>query len=278
MLRTYSTSYDGGLRTTLFAHCLEPGWRERRILCAANEFADRLSNASAIRMEALVRALRDEVSSGVEVTDDKIMIPALALARESLKRSVKMTAYDVQILAGIAMCRGAICEMKTGEGKTLASVFPMVVHALTGKGVHVATVNAYLTDRDFELIGPALRLLGLSAGISRVGGSRAEKREAYGCDVTFATGYELGFDYLRDQISLMSREPERLGAGLRRDLFQSGAERPFDECQRGHALAIIDEADSVLIDEAITPLVLSSGGSETAADDGIYHAARWVAA
>ena len=173
-------------------------------------------------------------------------------------------------------CAGRNREMQTGEGKTLASVFPIVAHALTGRGVHVATVNKYLAERDFGVLRPALQLLGFSVGISKDGASASEKRTAYQCDVTFSTGYELGFDFLRDQISLMSLGPEKLGSRLRRDLIGLDETKPV-ECQRGHAIAIIDEIDSVLIDEAITPLVLSSGGLAKAAVLSVYHAACHLA-
>lgn len=197
---------------------------------------------------------------------------SLALALESLRRTTGMFAYDVQILAGIAMTRGTIAEMHTGEGKTLTTMFPAAALALSGRGVHVATVNAYLADRDFEFLRPALEMLGLTVGISRSGDATELKRTAYACDVTFSTGYELGFDFLRDQIA-MRTQTDQLGAKLRRDLLGE-SKNQNGQAQRGFAAAIIDEIDSVFIDEATTPLVLSSGSLGTTRDQSVYFAAK----
>ncbi len=243
---------------------------------AVNQLTESLQAGTDSELRERTNSLREQLSHGVEVTNESILIPALALAKQSLIRTVGLAAYDVQVLAGLAMCRGAIAEMQTGEGKTLASMFPIVAHALTGRGVHVATVNKYLAERDFNFLRPALQMLGFSVGLSQDGASAIEKRTAYQCDVTFSTGYELGFDFLRDQIALMSSGQEKLGARLRRDLFEPDETNPV-ECQRGHAIAIVDEIDSVLIDEAITPLVLSSGGLAKTAEFSVYHAACQVA-
>jgi preprotein translocase subunit SecA len=270
-------NHYAGIRDRIRTRCFQPTRRDEEFLCAVNQRADSLRTESDQHLKRLTRKLRDKAAEDVAVTDPAILIPALALAKQALERSVQMSAFNVQILAGIAMCHGAIVEMQTGEGKTLSSTFPIVAHALTGQGVHVATVNAYLAERDFEFMRPVLQLLGVTIGIARDGGSTTQKRLAYECDVTYATGYELGFDFLRDQITLMSRGPDRLGTKLRRQLLGRIEETP-DECQRGRALAIIDEVDSVLIDEAMTPLVLSSGSRSSTVDGSIYHQAAQTAA
>lgn len=248
------------------------------MLAGVSRNSKKLDSVSDQQLRAMIVSLREQTSSGNCSPDsDAILMQSLALAKQSLIRTSGMKAYDVQVLAGIAMSRGAIAEMQTGEGKTLTSTFPIVAHAIGAKGVHVATVNSYLAQRDFEFVSPALKLLGISVGMSNDADPAEKKREAYQCDVTFATGYELGFDFLRDQIALMSRGPERLGAALRRELSSKSDPRSFAS-QRSHALAIVDEIDSVLIDEAITPLVLSSGSLGRNVNDRDYKRAKEIAA
>ena len=203
------------------------------------------------------------------------------MARQAIQRSLHVTPYEVQILAGIAMARGAIAQMDTGEGKTISGVFPAVVHGLRGRGVHVATVNRYLAERDYRQLSDVFSRLGLSTGLSRDGEDASKKRAAYDCDITFATGYELGFDFLRDRIALSAYRNERLGNRLQRQLFSPQGTQPA-VTQRNLDVAIIDEVDSVLIDEATTPLVLSSvaavsGNDSTGAASDVHHQARGVA-
>lgn len=208
--------------------------------------------------------------------ETELLAETVALGVEAIRRTHQMLAYDVQLQGGFSMINGAVAEMQTGEGKTLTTMFPIVAFCLAGQGVHVATVNQYLTERDCEFLRPALEMLGISVGISASGSPADEKRAAYSCDVTFATGYELGFDFLRDQITRRDRPKHRLGANvLNKLLGDSSEENP--SIQRGFPAAIIDEVDSVLIDEAITPLVLSAGvmgGSDNAA---AYLAAKQTA-
>jgi preprotein translocase subunit SecA len=172
-----------------------------------------------------------------------------------------MPHFDVQLLAGIALASGAITEMQTGEGKTLASTLPAALHALSGHGVHVATVNAYLASRDFNQLRPLYELLGLTVGLAVDGDNASNKRSAYECDITYATGYELGFDYLRDQLQLRESRREEIGSRVRQGL-QGRTSLPARVVQRSRVFAIIDEVDSVLIDEATTPLVLSTGAGQ----------------
>ena len=201
--------------------------------------------------------LRQRVSMGAAVTEIEIILECLALTSEAVRRTTGLSYYEVQLLAGLALSAGAIAEMRTGEGKTIVAALPAALHALKGHGVHVATVNTYLAERDFQLLMPAYSMLGFSTGLLRDTDNPAAKRSAYACDITYGTGYEFGFDYLRDQSALRRNRKTMLGQSFRQRL--RGFRSPMnDRMQRGHAFAVIDEIDSVLIDEANTPLVLSS--------------------
>jgi preprotein translocase subunit SecA len=175
---------------------------------------------------------------------DSMKIEAFAVARKAAQVVLKMRPYDVQVQGGLAMTEGRISEMKTGEGKTLTAVMPLYLYGLTGKGAHLVTVNDYLVKRDYEQMKPAFEFLGLSVGCVHEGVENADKKKAYACDVTYVTNHSLGFDFLRDQ---SAREPE-----LR--------------VQRAPHFALVDEVDEILIDEARTPLILSSL-SEAAGDE-----------
>ncbi|NJK61652.1 MAG: preprotein translocase subunit SecA [Synechococcaceae cyanobacterium SM2_3_1] len=166
---------------------------------------------------------------------DELLAEAFAVVREASKRVLNLRHYDVQMIGGIVLHEGQIAEMKTGEGKTLVSTLPAYLNGLTGKGVHIVTVNDYLARRDAEWMGQVHRFLGLTVGLIQSGMSPEEKRRNYGCDITYCTNSELGFDYLRDNMATSAA-----------DLMQ----RPFNYC-------IIDEVDSILIDEARTPLIIS---------------------
>lgn len=166
---------------------------------------------------------------------DEILPEAFAVVREAAIRVLGMRHYDVQLLGGIVLHKGQIAEMKTGEGKTLVCTLPAYLNGLTGKGVHVVTVNDYLARRDAEWMGQVHRFLGLSVGLIQGGMSPPERRKNYGCDITYTTNSELGFDYLRDNMATSMEEV---------------VQRPFNYC-------LIDEVDSVLIDEARTPLIIS---------------------
>ena len=168
-------------------------------------------------------------------TLDDILVEAFATIREVAYRIIGEKAYFCQLLGGLAIHYGNIAEMKTGEGKTLTTIFPAYVNALTGEGVHVVTVNEYLTQRNAEWMGPIFEFLGLTVGINLRSLSPKEKRDVYNCDITYTTNNELGFDYLRD--NMVVRKEDRVS-------------RKLNYC-------IIDEVDSVLIDEARTPLIIS---------------------
>ncbi len=168
-------------------------------------------------------------------TLDDILEEAFAVVREGAKRALSMRHFDVQLLGGMVLHRGAIAEMRTGEGKTLVATLPVYLNALSGNGVHVVTVNDYLATRDADWMGKIYGFLGLSTGVIKQGMEDADRRAAYACDITYGTNNEFGFDYLRDN--------------MKYSLDQM--------VQRGHAYAIVDEVDSILIDEARTPLIIS---------------------
>ena len=191
--------------------------------------------------------LKDRLAKGEKVID--ILPDAFATMREAASRVLNMRHYYVQILGGIALHQGRIAEMATGEGKTLMSTLPAYLNALTGKPVHIVTVNEYLAKRDAEWMGKVYNYLGMSVGITVSNMSPAQKKQAYNCDITYCTNNELGFDYLRDNM----------------------VTRIEDRVQRGHYFAIVDEVDSILIDEARTPLIISGKGFKSSET---YHTAQ----
>ena len=181
-------------------------------------------------------------AQGGEDLDD-LLPEAFANCREAAKRALGLRAFDVQLMGGIFLHQGNIAEMRTGEGKTLVATFPAYLNALAGKGVHVVTVNDYLAKRDAEWMGKVYAHLGLTTGVVYPYQPDAEKRAAYKADITYATNNELGFDYLRDNMKMSIEEM----------------------AQRGHFFAIVDEVDSILVDEARTPLIIS-GPSQDRSD------------
>jgi len=182
---------------------------------------------------------------------------AFALVREAVFRAKGLRPYDVQIMASLVMARGQLAEMATGEGKTLVATLPACVLALSGKGVHVATVNAYLAKRDFELMAGIFKFLGLTAAYLPEKSSPDLKRAAYAADITYGTGYEFGFDYLRDQLARLAVPTPKLGRAFCETVMGWAPLAAAKPAQRPLAYAVIDEVDSVLIDEAVTPLVIS---------------------
>ena len=185
-------------------------------------------------------------------TLDDLLVEAFAVVREASTRVLGMKPYKVQIIGGIALHGGNIAEMRTGEGKTLTSTMPAYLNALEGKGVHIITVNEYLASRDAREMGELYRWLGLTVGLNLAGMPSEEKKKQYACDITYSTNNELGFDYLRDHMVLYAKQM----------------------VQRKLNYAIVDEVDSILIDEARTPLIISGGQKRTA---NLYaHADRFV--
>ena len=183
--------------------------------------------------------LKDRLKNG-ETLDD-ILYDAFAVVREAAWRVLKLKHYHVQIIGGIALHQGRIAEMKTGEGKTLVATLPSYLNALAGKGVHIVTVNDYLARRDADWMGKVHKFLGLTVGVVVPGMDDAAKKQAYDSDITYATNNELGFDYLRDN--------------LKTDIKKM--------VQRELSFAIVDEVDSILIDEARTPLIISGKGDKS---------------
>ena len=167
---------------------------------------------------------------------DDLLIEAFATVREADKRVLGLYPYPVQLMGGIVLHQGNLAEMKTGEGKTLTETMPVYLNALTGKGVHIVTVNEYLSQRDFEEMGEVFKWLGLTVGVNLHNLSTEQKQKAYSCDITYTTNSELAFDYLRDNMSIYK---------------SNYSQRDLNYC-------IVDEADSVLIDEARTPLITVS--------------------
>ena len=190
-------------------------------------------------LKAKTPEFKERLAKG-ETLDD-LLPEAFAAAREAADRVLGMRPYPVQIMGGIILHQGRIAEMKTGEGKTLVAVAPCYLNALTGRGVHVVTVNDYLAKRDSEWMGKVHRFMGLTVGLVIPGMAASQRRESYAADITYCTNNELGFDYLRDNMAIYKQEL----------------------VQRGHAFAIVDEVDSILIDEARTPLIISGKGEES---------------
>jgi len=207
--------------------------KRQSLLAAVNDLESEVAFSTDEGLAARARDLRLRVRNGDSTS--ALIAEAYALVREASKRTLGQRHHDVQILGGIVLQEGRIAEMQTGEGKTLVAALPTFLEALSGNGVHVITANDYLARRDMEVIGRVHRFLGLSVGLIIPGISDLERRAAYACDVTYAVSSEIGFDYLKDN--------------MRFDVSQ--------KVQRGHHFAILDEADSILIDEARTPLIIS---------------------
>ena len=200
---------------------------------AINAMENELSALTDEQLRARTDQFRNDIANGASLDD--LLVPAFATVREAAKRALGLRPFDVQLIGGMVLHSGDIAEMRTGEGKTLVATLPVYLNALSGKGVHVVTVNDYLAKRDSDWMGRIYSFLGLTTGVIVHGLSDEERRDAYNCDVTYATNNELGFDYLRDN---MKYERAQM-------------------VQRGHNYAIVDEVDSILVDEARTPLIIS---------------------
>ena len=229
-----------GLITKLF------GTRSQRELKKIQPTVDKIlsleelyKNLSDEELKAKTAEFKSRLAEG-ETLDD-LLPEAFAAVREAADRVLGMRPYPVQLIGGIILHQGRIAEMKTGEGKTLVAILPCYLNALTGNGVHVVTVNDYLAKRDSEWMGKVYRFMGLSVGLIVPGMSPAQRRVSYAADITYCTNNELGFDYLRDNMAIYKAEL----------------------VQRGHAFAIVDEVDSILIDEARTPLIISGKGEDS---------------
>ncbi|MER9869475.1 preprotein translocase subunit SecA [Mesorhizobium sp. M0136] len=200
---------------------------------AINAMENEMRALSDAELQARTDKFRQDIANGASLDD--LLVPAFATVREAARRVLGMRPFDVQLIGGMVLHNGGIAEMRTGEGKTLVATLPVYLNALAGNGVHVVTVNDYLATRDSEWMGRVYKFLGLKVGVIVHGLSDEERRVAYAADVTYATNNELGFDYLRDN---MKYERAQM-------------------VQRGHSYAIVDEVDSILVDEARTPLIIS---------------------
>ncbi|MGE5267265.1 MAG: preprotein translocase subunit SecA, partial [Deltaproteobacteria bacterium] len=207
------------------------GYRSR--VQEINALEPELVKLSDEELRARTDMFREQYKNGASLDD--LLVPAFATVREAAKRALGQRHFDVQLIGGMVLHDGNISEMKTGEGKTLVATAPVYLNAIAGDGVHVVTVNDYLARRDAEWMGQVYRFLGLEVGVIVHGLDDAQRKAAYDADVTYATNNELGFDYLRDNMKM----------------------RKDDMVQRGHVFAIVDEVDSILIDEARTPLIIS---------------------
>ena len=213
-------------------------------------YADEMAGLSDAELQAKTPAFRKRLADGAKLDD--LLPEAFAVAREGAKRVLGLYPFHVQIIGGIALHFGNIAEMMTGEGKTLTATMPVYLNALTGKGVHVVTVNEYLSSRDESEMGQLYKWLGLTVGLNLNNMTPDQKRAAYACDVTYSTNAELGFDYLRDNMVVYKEQM---------------VQRPLN-------YAIIDEVDSILIDEARTPLIIS--GQAEQANSEYIRADRFV--
>jgi preprotein translocase subunit SecA len=210
-----------------------------RTVAAVNALEPSMQALTDEQFPEKTRELRARFAAGTPLND--LVSEAFALVREASRRRLSLRHFDVQLIGGLALHQGKIAEMRTGEGKTLMSTLPAYLNALTGEGVHVVTVNEYLAQRDSEWMGPVFRFLGLEVGVIKNAQSPEEKRAAYARDITYGTNNEFGFDYLRDNLAF----------------------RLEDRVQRKLSFAIIDEVDSILIDEARTPLIISGPAEES---------------
>ena len=235
-------------------------WRRRRLVRAVGALEPRMHALSDDELRQMARAWRTSHRRGKSL--DAMLPEVFAAVRESACRQIGMRHFDVQVLGGYILHKGRIAEMQTGEGKTLVATMPAALNAVAGKGVHIVTVNDYLAERDRDWMGPVYEALGFTVGCIKTGLSQEERRAAYACDITYGTNKEFGFDFLRDQVRKRAVARE-LGDVLRRwDIERGSLARTVGYAQRGHAYAIVDEVDSVLIDEARVPLILSEAAGQ----------------
>ena len=246
-------------------------WRQVREIEA---LAPKLEALDDLALKRVGRSLSYRAKAGESI--NSLLVEAFAATREAGRRRLGMRHYDVQLLAGSALVRGAIAEMQTGEGKTLVATLPLVLYALAGKGVHLATVNDYLARRDAEWMAPIYEALGLKVGIVESQMDFDKRREAYACDVTYGTAKEFGFDFLKDR--LIKRQLDDGSSDLGATLTGATTSGAAKLLQRPFWFALVDEADNVLIDEARTPLIISSPpGEAQAATVSLYHFAAQIA-
>nr|WP_146515421.1 preprotein translocase subunit SecA [Rubripirellula amarantea] len=260
--RTLSMFSRQGFRPAMF--------RWKRQLEQVNALEPVLKNEDDATLKKRSLALRYQAMAGEKLSS--LLPEGYALVREAGRRALSMRHYDVQVIGGIALFEGYIAEMQTGEGKTLTATLPLYLHSLLGKGAHLATVNDYLAKRDAEWMEPLFRLLGVSVGIIQTPDDQPARRKSYGAAITYGTAKEFGFDFLRDRLLLRAQnrlQTEMLGDG------GAGFGSSGDEIvMRGMHFCLVDEADSILIDEARTPLII--GSIEDTVRDQIVETYHWA--
>jgi len=245
--------------------------RWRRLLSQINDFEPTMLNESEVSLRKRSLALRYRAMAGEPLV--QLLPEAYALAREAGRRANSMRHYDVQMIGGIALYEGCVAEMQTGEGKTLTATLPLYLHSLAGKGAHLATVNDYLAKRDAEWMRPLFEMLGVSVGVIQTPDDQTSRRKSYAAAITYGTAKEFGFDFLRDRLLMRAQnrlQTEMLGDG------GGGFNQAGDAVvMRGMHYCLVDEADSILIDEARTPLII--GSIEDNVRDQIVQTYRWAA-
>ena len=274
------------------ANQLGPKWLNQVQRLAAPTHAGRLSRYALLaeQVNALEAGLEKETDDQLKARStalklrarqgdslNGLLVEAFALVREAAKRTIKQRHYDVQLVGGAAIHYRCLAEMETGEGKTLVATLPAFLNALAGKGVHVVTVNDYLAQRDADWNTPIYKMLGLTVGCIQTGQPDPSRRAAYACDITYGTSKEFGFDFLRDELKRL-----QIGNNDRKSFEEAflgrstqGGDPPV---QRGHYFAIVDEADSILIDEARTPLIIGANNQPTQEEAAAYLGADHLAA
>lgn len=244
--------------------------RWKRMLGEINELEASLQSESDNELRKRSLALRYRAMAGEKLA--KLLPEGYALVREAGRRTLGMRHYDVQMIGGISLFESHIAEMQTGEGKTLTATLPLYLHSLVGKGAHLATVNDYLAKRDAEWMRPIYQMLGLTVGIIQTPDDQGSRRKAYGSSITYGTAKEFGFDFLRDRLLLRAQnriQTEMLGDGG--GGFSGAGDKPV---MRGMHFCLVDEADSILIDEARTPLII--GSIEDTVRDQIVETYQWA--
>lgn len=244
-------------------------WRGQ--LSQINELEESLKGEDDASLRKLSLALRYRAMAGEKLAT--LLPDAYALVREAGSRTLSMRHYDVQLIGGIALFEGCIAEMQTGEGKTLTATLPLYLHSLVGKGAHLATVNDYLAKRDADWMRPIYELLGLTVGVIQTPDDQSARRKSYGASITYGTAKEFGFDFLRDRLLL--RAQNRVDTEMLGDGGGGFSDSGDDVVMRGMHFCLVDEADSILIDEARTPLII--GSIEDTVRDQIVATYRWAA-
>ncbi|MFK8110996.1 MAG: preprotein translocase subunit SecA [Rubripirellula sp.] len=252
----------------------QPDWINE-IVSESKQIAETLRGCPASQLQRHTSHLARHLQSDPDCDDRKLIVLAAGGVLESVRQSLDIQLFDVQLHAGIIVCCGAIAEMQTGEGKTLSVALPAYFRALAGRGVHVVTPNSYLAQRDHEQLSPVFARLGMTTGLLQENAEPGDSKLAYQADITYGPGHAFGFDYLRDQLTLGRADAKQLGSRVYSQVC--GEPTESDLLQRGLHAAIIDEADHVLIDDAVSPMVLSGSAPGESPDADVHRQARQLA-